>query len=470
MRLLIIAFLIVHPLALQTAAPLGAQASLPADFRQESTDRSKQAGTPALPGNFQRPWDDPNTALVIDPFHANPIDWDKLKTEPRVVAIIHKATIGVSKLDPAYFTRKKEAKKRGYLWGSYHWGVSGNPEKQADYYLDTVKPGDDELIALDLEDAASKKLMNAEESLRFIKRVKERTGRYPVLYTNHKSAKLLSAKFKGTEFAEAPLWYARFKSDVTDFPTGIWRSYTLWQFSSEKFSQMALPGLKPDMDINVYNGTVDDLRSNWPLTRSSLPAASPLKPSAQPAAPPEDALLDALVWGADMKIDPKAYAPALRIEVEQHLRRARAYRSKRAEPSKPESKMVYCAQINYERRLAAVSTDPRAAALAAAYEKRLRPCYEWEGYHDCPEREALFADEYQAAHPRGPFSDYLPLLAAHRWLCSAEAYDYEGQPAEAERCRRMYEQRLSTARVSRVLLICAAAERLAARGKCFASR
>jgi lysozyme len=267
-RLLIIAFLIVHPLALQTAAPLGAQASLPADFRQGPTDSSKQAVTPAIPGNFQRPWDDPKTALVIDPYYANPIDWDKLKTEPRVVAIIHKATIGASKIDPAYFTRKEEARKRGYLWGSYHWGVSGNPEEQADYYLDTVKPGDDELIALDLEDVASKKLMNAEESLRFIKRVKERTGRYPLLYTNHKSAKLLSAKFKGTEFAEAPLWYARFESAVTDFPSGLWRSYTLWQFSSEIRSQMTLPGVKPDMDVNVYNGTADDLKSNWPLTRS----------------------------------------------------------------------------------------------------------------------------------------------------------------------------------------------------------
>src|SRR5262245_59072059 len=82
---------------------------------------------------FQRPWDDPKTALVIDPYYANTIDWDKLKTEPRIVAIIHKATIGASKLDPAYFTRKEEAKKRGYLWGSYHWGVSRNPEEQADY-------------------------------------------------------------------------------------------------------------------------------------------------------------------------------------------------------------------------------------------------------------------------------------------------------------------------------------------------
>ena len=216
---------------------------------------------------FNRPWDDPKIALVIDPYYANAIDWDKLETEPRVVAIIHKATIGLSKLDPAYLSRKEEARKRGYLWGSYHWGVSGNPERQADYYLDTVNPGDDELIALDLEDAASKELMNAEEALRFIKRIKERTGRYPALYTNHSSARLLSDKFKGTEFGEAPLWYARFKSAVTDFPTGLWQSYALWQFSSEKLSQMAPPGVKPDMDINVYNGTVDDLRSNWPLTR-----------------------------------------------------------------------------------------------------------------------------------------------------------------------------------------------------------
>ena len=84
MRLLLIAFLMVYPPASQTT-------------------------------EFQRPWDDPNTAIVIDPYHANSIDWDKLKTEPRVIAIIHKATIGASELDPAYFTRKEKTKKRGYL-------------------------------------------------------------------------------------------------------------------------------------------------------------------------------------------------------------------------------------------------------------------------------------------------------------------------------------------------------------------
>ena len=158
--------------------------------------------------------------------------------------------------------------------------------------------------------------------------------------------------------------------------------------------------------------------------------------SAQSTANPADALLDVLVWGIHMSIDPAAYPPALRTEVESHLRRAKGYVSKRAVPPFPEGDMIQSAQVNYERRLVAVSDDPRAPQLAVAYVDGLRPCYEWEGFHHCPEREAEFADEYQAANPDGPFSAYLPLLAAHRWLCTAEAYNYEQAPEDAERSRR----------------------------------
>jgi len=216
---------------------------------------------------FDAPWKDPTVALVLDPYFANSIDWDKLATERRVVAIIHKATIGTAKLDPGYVKRKEEARTRGYLWGSYHWGVAGSPEKQADFYIDTVKPGPDELMALDLEDAQSKTLMNVDEAILFVERVKARTGRYPVLYTNHSSAKLIATKFKNSVFAKTPLWYARFKAKVTDFPAGVWPTYTLWQFSSELLAQLSVPGTKPDMDINVFNGTAAQLKAAWPLTK-----------------------------------------------------------------------------------------------------------------------------------------------------------------------------------------------------------
>jgi hypothetical protein len=132
--------------------------------------------------------------------------------------------------------------------------------------------------------------------------------------------------------------------------------------------------------------------------------------------------------------------------------------------------MVHSAQLSYETRLAAISDDPRAPGLAQAYVTRLRPCYEWEGFHHCPEAEAEFADKYQVENPGSPFSAYLPLLSAHRWLCAAEGYDDEMKPSDAARSRRLYEQRLALARQSKVLLIRSAAERLAERGRCQPSR
>jgi lysozyme len=82
---------------------------------------------------FREPWKNPNIALAIDPYERNDIDWDKLATDKRVVAIIHSATIG-DRVDRKYFERKDEAKKRGYKWGAYHFGKPGDPIKQADFF------------------------------------------------------------------------------------------------------------------------------------------------------------------------------------------------------------------------------------------------------------------------------------------------------------------------------------------------
>lgn len=65
---------------------------------------------------------------------------------------------------------------------------------------------------------------------------------------------------------------------------------------------------------------------------------------------------------------------------------------------------------------------------------------------------------------------FLHLLAAHRWLCTAEAYDYEKEPQDAARSRRAYEEAIRTARQSGSLLIRTAAEELRIRGRCFVER
>jgi hypothetical protein len=180
-----------------------------------------------------------------------------------------------------------------------------------------------------------------------------------------------------------------------------------------------------------------------------------------------DRLVDALLAGFH-RVPVSEYDPKIRSELEKVLQRAEAYRSRRRGPVQPPlEKMVYDAWVAYERRLVAMADDPTAPALAAQYVNTLKPCYEWEGYHDCPEREARFAIAYLNAHPGGPFSEYLPLLAAHRWLCTAEAYTYEDNSKDAARSRLAYAAALSAALESRSALVRATADALRARGTCF---
>lgn len=222
---------------------------------------------------FQEPWKDDRTAIVLDPFEGNSIDWEQLSTDQRVVGMIHRATIGY-RVDKEYFNRKYEAKNRGYKWGSYHVGRPGDPIKQADFYLKTIKVPEDEILALDLESLDSSKSMSLEDACLFIKHIKEKTGRYPLVYGNRLVINAITELYGNDEiFSKTPLWYARFKRTISDFPLGTWDSYTFWQFSSEincKPTETGsclylVPGTQTDMDINVYNGSVDDLRKNWSL-------------------------------------------------------------------------------------------------------------------------------------------------------------------------------------------------------------
>jgi lysozyme len=183
--------------------------------------------------DLDQPWKVPSNAIVIDPYEGNSIEWDKLAADNRVVAIIHRATVGARK-DKKYLERKAEGVKRGYKWGSYHLGLPGDPIKQADDYLAFVNPGEDEVVALDIESLDPAKAMSLADAVRFINRIKEKVGLYPLLYCNHAVATEISTKYgKDATFSNTPLWYARFKSNVRDFPKGTWTTYTIWQFSSE---------------------------------------------------------------------------------------------------------------------------------------------------------------------------------------------------------------------------------------------
>jgi lysozyme len=221
---------------------------------------------------FSEPWKDPNIAIAIDPYEGNDIDWDQLGTDRRVVAIIHRATIGF-RADRKYAERRVEAKRRGYKWGAYHLGRPGDPIKQADFFLAIVRPKKEDLLALDLGSTDARDMSLAEAAV-FIKRIKQVTGRYPLVYANDLVTRAINNQHGGAGvFANTRLWYARFKGKITDFPAGTWKTYTLWQFSSELNCRpgnrgaclYTVPGTEYDMDIDVFNGNLETLKRHWPL-------------------------------------------------------------------------------------------------------------------------------------------------------------------------------------------------------------
>jgi len=225
---------------------------------------------------FREPWNDHTKAIVIDLYEDSEIDWGMLATDPRVVGVIHRATTGVLP-DREFEKRREEARNRGYRWGSLHVGTPIDPVKQADFYLSVAKPSDDEVIALDLECVEASNCMTITQASAFIRRIKEKTGRYPMVYANHYVTTQISAtRVNRKVFSETKLWYARFRKTIPSFPNRVWNSYTLWQFSSEincnelhrNACLYRAPGTNYDMDISVYNGSIGEMRKNWPFSQA----------------------------------------------------------------------------------------------------------------------------------------------------------------------------------------------------------
>ncbi|WP_152044971.1 glycoside hydrolase family 25 protein [Aureimonas psammosilenae] len=254
---------------------------------------------------WDKPWQSADRALVIDAYEFNPIDWKELTSDKRIVGFVNKASDGLppdwncrgkkgddellcknrwwkySVTQELYMTRRAMAKELGLKWGAYHLGRPGNPREQADHFIDFTKPGPDELIALDIEDNTSEWMSLADAEI-FAQQVFIRTGRYPVLYTNGSTAKWISDyKEKYKLLSRLPLWYARYRDDITGkFPENTWPSYALWQFSSmhncsTRKCPYRIKGAKNDIDVNVSPLDVAGLRAAWPFNELVRPLDEP---------------------------------------------------------------------------------------------------------------------------------------------------------------------------------------------------
>jgi hypothetical protein len=65
-------------------------------------------------------------------------------------------------------------------------------------------------MALDIEEIGGNNISLADAEI-FIRRIHEKTGKYPLLYINNAVFNAINAKYgRDSEFAKCRLWYARF--------------------------------------------------------------------------------------------------------------------------------------------------------------------------------------------------------------------------------------------------------------------
>lgn len=217
--------------------------------------------------------DKPNMInTVIDIYHGNGIDLERC-FEGGIVAIIHKATQGTTTRDSQYHARRQRAKQLGFLWGAYHFSSGSSVSQQVENFLSYARPGDDELISLDWEPSTAGPDMSLEQARHFVQMIKNETGRWPVIYGGH-----LLRESVGHDpdpiLAKCPLWYARYRSAPIGIPTQIWDRYTLWQYTDgdEGPEPRETPGVS-GADRNIFQGTTQQLKDSWPLTKREEGAA-----------------------------------------------------------------------------------------------------------------------------------------------------------------------------------------------------
>ncbi|MEO0329532.1 MAG: glycoside hydrolase family 25 protein [Pseudomonadota bacterium] len=250
----------------------------------------------ALASDYAQPWLKSNHALVLDAYERNPLDWNKIVKNKKIRGFVGKASDGLpppyrcSKQNATkqilckktfqnyalkqelYKTRKQIAKALGLKWGAYHLGRPGNPIEQANHFISFSNPQPDELIALDIEHDDPKKWISFSDAEVFAKHIFRRLGRYPILYTNHHTAKRIAEqRIQYPLLSRLPLWYARYRTNIRGvFPLGNWNSYALWQFSSRSNCNrnrclMRISGTQPDIDINATGLSFDAFEKAWPF-------------------------------------------------------------------------------------------------------------------------------------------------------------------------------------------------------------
>ena len=183
------------------------------------------------------------------------VDWDEieiLEEKYPVQFVFIRATAGNDRVDKRFKENWNGAKENKIMRGAYHYyRPNENSIEQANLFIKTVKLQKGDLPpVLDIERLPKNQSLDSLKKglKRWLTKVESHYQVRPIIYTGER----YYSDFLKEEFSEYLFWIANYNF----YREKIEDDWLFWQFT-EKAS---LPGIKHRVDVNIYNGDLEQLQ------------------------------------------------------------------------------------------------------------------------------------------------------------------------------------------------------------------
>lgn len=190
--------------------------------------------------------------------HQGTIDWETLKNEGLINKlpirfVMIKATEGATRVDENFKDNFYLAREYGFTRGAYHfYSVHSPAVEQARFFVRKVKLEKGDLPpVLDVEHKPKNQTTKEfqQSIMEWLDIVEKHYGVKPIIYTYYK---FKMQYLSDPVFDQYPYWIAHYYVEEVEYK-GPWK---FWQHTDVG----RLPGIKGNVDFDIYNGSYYDLR------------------------------------------------------------------------------------------------------------------------------------------------------------------------------------------------------------------
>ncbi len=235
--------------AIAVIATLGVAAVIVMRARHASAPRDLSAKTSCVDG--------PTTPGIDVSYHQDRIQWRTVRRAGIRFAFI-RVSDGLTVSDPRFRDNWEGARDVRVLRGAYQFfRPEQDPRAQADLLIDAIWTDPGELApVIDVENTGGRSPAQVEAAVRvWIERVRQRLGVEPIVYT---SPEFWRERVGSADLSSQPLWVAHYTGGEDACPRvpSPWTRWTFWQHSKTG----AVAGIRRDVDLDWFAGSIDDLR------------------------------------------------------------------------------------------------------------------------------------------------------------------------------------------------------------------